>query len=193
MDKFTFISKVIDSISWPFVTLILGLVFRKQMAELFPYLKKLKAGPVEAEFEMEARQVLANTKNIKSTVLGSDSSSSETTKTISHVLSQLKSARNDPAGMILEAWSGIDGALFRLGKKKGLCVDPLESTNKVYRSVISSELIGDETKRLIIELYELRNRVAHVEVKPTVNAAQDYVLAAGKVIELIESQLEDLA
>ncbi len=51
---------MIDSISWPLVTLILGLAFRKQIAELFPYLKKLKAGPVEAEFEMEAKQVLAN-------------------------------------------------------------------------------------------------------------------------------------
>ncbi|WP_146029971.1 hypothetical protein [Vibrio vulnificus] len=60
MDKLTFISKMIDSISWPLVTLILGLAFRKQIAELFPYLKKLKAGPVEAEFEMEAKQVLAN-------------------------------------------------------------------------------------------------------------------------------------
>ncbi|WP_275129169.1 hypothetical protein [Vibrio vulnificus] len=44
-----------------------------------------------------------------------------------------------------------------------------------------------------MELYELRNRVAHVLVKPTINAAQDYALAADKVIGLIESQAENLA
>ncbi|EKA7382589.1 hypothetical protein OL309_002370 [Vibrio parahaemolyticus] len=193
MDKLTFISKMIDSISWPLVTLILGLAFRKQIAELFPYLKKLKAGPVEAEFEMEAKQVLANTENVKSTVSGTDISQLKESKTTSDVLSRLKSARNDPTGMILESWSRVDGALFRLGQKKGICVDPLENTNKVYRSVMSSGVISGETKRLIMDLYELRNRVAHVLVKPTINAAQDYALAADKVIGLIDSQAENLA
>ncbi|WP_180983176.1 hypothetical protein [Vibrio vulnificus] len=58
---------------------------------------------------------------------------------------------------------------------------------------MSSGVISGETKRLIMELYELRNRVAHVLVKPTINAAQDYALAADKVIGLIESQAENLA
>ena len=193
LDKLTFISKIIDSVSWPLVALVLGLAFRKQISELFPYLKKLKAGPVEAEFEMETKQVLAYTENIELTAPNSGANHSKVTKNVSEILSQLKSARNDPAGMILEAWSRIDGALFRLGQKKGICVDPLENTSKVYRSVMSSGIIFDETKRLVIELYELRNRVAHVQVQPTVNSAQDYVLAAEKVIDLIESQTQNLA
>ena len=59
MDWLTFVSGLIDSLAWPLVALILDLVFRKKLLELITTLKKLKAGPVEAEFEMETKQIRA--------------------------------------------------------------------------------------------------------------------------------------
>ncbi|MVT30302.1 hypothetical protein GO496_26250 [Acidovorax citrulli] len=45
MDWLTFISKLIDSIAWPVAAVLLGLIFRKKLAELLPLLRKVKAGP----------------------------------------------------------------------------------------------------------------------------------------------------
>ncbi|QXC29311.1 MULTISPECIES: hypothetical protein [Aeromonas] len=191
MDWLTFTSKVIDSLVWPIVVLILGLVFRRQISILIPYLRKLKAGPVEAEFEMEARQVLANSKKLSVQFLKGSSIKVEKPTEEKEAIAKLIGARNDPAGMIIEAWTGVDGALFRLGKQTGLVVDPLEHTRSVYRSIVFSDLLSEETKSLVMELYELRNRVAHARVKPTVGAAQDYVLAADKVIDMLEAQREN--
>ncbi|MVT29174.1 hypothetical protein GO496_14535 [Acidovorax citrulli] len=62
MDWLTFISKLIDSIAWPVAAVLLGLIFRKKLAELLPLLRKVKAaGPLEAEFEIATKQVLAST------------------------------------------------------------------------------------------------------------------------------------
>ena len=193
MDWLTFISKVIDSLAWPIVILILGVVFRRQLSDLLPYLRKLKAGPVEAEFEMEARQALANSEKLSFQFMKGSASKIEKPTEEKEALAKLIGARNDPAGMIIEAWTGVDRALFRLGKQTGLIVDPLENTSSVYRSIVSSDLLPDEAKRLVMELHELRNRVAHAKVKPTVVAAQDYVLAADKVIHMLEVKTQKLA
>ncbi|MCT8124705.1 hypothetical protein H1D31_01465 [Alishewanella sp. BS5-314] len=193
MDWLTFISKAIDSLAWPSVILILGVVFRRQLSDLLPYLKKLKAGPVEAEFEMEARQALVNSEKLSFQFMKGSALKIEKPTEEKEALAKLIGARNDPAGMIIEAWTGVDGALFRLGKQTGLIVDPLENTRSVYRSIVSSDLLSDEAKRLVMELYELRNRVAHAKVKPTVVAAQDYVLAADKVIHMLEVKTQKLA
>lgn len=193
MDWLTFISKAIDSLAWPIVILILGVVFRRQLSDLLPYLRKLKAGPVEAEFEMEARQALANSEKLSFQFMKGSALKIEKPTEEKEALAKLIGARNDPAGMIIEAWTGVDGALFRLGKQTGLIVDPLENTSSVYRSIVSSDLLSDEAKRLVMELYELRNRVAHAKVKPTVVAAQDYVLAVDKVIHMLEVKTQKLA
>lgn len=193
MDWLTFASKAIDSLAWPIVVLVLGVVLRRQVSNLIPYLRKLKAGPVEAEFEMEARQALANSEKLSVQHLKESTIKREKPTEEKEAIAKLIGARTDPAGMIIEAWAGVDGALFRLGKQTGLVVDPLENTRSVYRSIVSSQLLTDETKRLVMELYELRNRVAHAKVKPTVGAAQDYLLAADKVIDMLEAQRENAA
>lgn len=51
MDWLTFISKLVDSLAWPVAGVLLGLIFRKKLLDLIPLLRKVKAGPLEAEFE----------------------------------------------------------------------------------------------------------------------------------------------
>ncbi|SQD77578.1 conserved protein of unknown function [Moritella yayanosii] len=42
--------------------MILGLVLRGRISDLLPFLRKIKAGPVEAEFGVEARKILEDSK-----------------------------------------------------------------------------------------------------------------------------------
>ena len=180
----TFISKAIDSLAWPVVALVLGLVFRRKLLDLLPSIRKLKAGPVEAEFELAAKQVLANAAEATSPTIPPTEKTPDTEKpTGQETIAWLISARSDPAGTILKGWAKVDGELFRLGHQMGTIVDPLESKNTVYH--VASEILPAETMRLVRELRELRNKVAHVEVAPTPDAAQDYLLAVDRVVELI--------
>ena len=111
----------------------------------------------------------------------------------SRVVAKLLEARNDPSGAILQGWGSLDGELFRLGVQMDLIVeDPLTSTTKVYEAVMGSDVLPAETRRLVRELRELRNKVAHVKVVPTPESAQDYIAAVDRVVELIRNYRKNL-
>ncbi|MDP2030487.1 MAG: hypothetical protein Q8K12_12680 [Thiobacillus sp.] len=194
MDWLTFSSKVIESLAWPMVALVLGLVFRKKLLDLIPAIRRLKAGPLEAEFELAAKQVLVNAAeaSLQNKPITSGSAEDKRDEGRNEIVASLLNARNDPAGMILAGWAKVDGELFRLGRQLGDIVDPLTSTTKVYESVMSSNVLPVETRRLIRELRELRNKVAHVKVVPSSDSAQDYVLAVDRVVELILNYRKNL-
>ena len=188
MDLLTFISKIIDSIAWPIVVLILGLVLRERISNLLPFLRKIKAGPVEAEFDAEVRKVIEGSKEI----IAKSSTTSSKTQEPDVALAKIYTAKHDPTNMILEGWRNVDGALFRIGKDAGILVDPMDSSNKVYLGVISTDLLEFETKKLVVELYEMRNRVVHAKIKPSMESAKDYILAVEQVVNLIEKQRENV-
>ena len=192
MDVLTFLTEMTEALAWPLVALILGLVFRKKLLDLIPAIRKLKAGPLEAEFELAAKQALSNAAEVMShaklpgavpSVAAVDSGKDGD----SRIVARLLNARNDPAGMIMEGWANVDGELYRLGHQMSLLVDHLTSTTKVYESVMASDVLPAETRRLVRELRDLRNKVAHVQVVPTPDSAQDYILAADRVVELIHN------
>jgi len=194
MDWLTFVSKLIDSLAWPLVALMLGLVFRRKLLDLIPAIRKFKAGPLEAEFELAAKEIRVSAAEVsaKSKATKGGESEAQREEGRKEIVESLLSARNDPAGMILEGWSKVDGELFRLGHQLGDIVDPLTSSTKVYESVMSSGVLPFETSRLVRELRDLRNKVAHVKVVPTSDAAQDYVLAVDRVIQLIHNYRKNL-
>lgn len=194
MDWLTFITKLVDALAWPVVALVLGLVFRRKLLALIPTLRKLKAGPVEAEFELAAKQALANAEEVQTESTAEEPARlAQTVRSSDHeVIAKLREARGDPAGAILEGWAKVDGELFRLGLQMGTVVDPLENTGKVYSAVISSGILPVQTTSLVKELRDLRNQVAHVKVSPTSEAAQDYLLAVDRAVELIHNFRKNL-
>lgn len=194
MDWLTFISKVTESLAWPIVVLILGLLLRRKLLDLIPSIRRLKAGPVEAEFELAAKQVLANAAEVSTQVAPLETKTRPEVEApgTREIVAGLINARADPARTILEGWAKVDGEIFRLVKQMELLPDPLENTNKVYQSVMASEVLPIGTKQLIRELRELRNKVAHVKVTPTPEAAQDYLLAVDRVVELIFNYRKNL-
>ncbi|GDY26731.1 hypothetical protein AHAT_26210 [Agarivorans sp. Toyoura001] len=189
MDQLTFISKIINATAWPIVVLILGLVHRNRISDLLLFLRKIKAGPIEAEFNVDARKLLESSKEI---IANSSVNSSKAQKT-DVALAKIYTTKHDPTNMILEGWKSVDGALFRIGRDAGILVDPMDSFKSVYLGVISTDLLEPETKKLVIEVYELRNRVAHAKVKPSMDSAKDYILAVEQVVKLIEIQREGIA
>lgn len=187
MDWLTFFSKLVEALAWPIVALVLGLVFRRKLLELLPTLRKFKAGPLEAEFELDTKRALASAEAAQAQIpaIEQDARFDPDGPGKREVIAKLREARGDPVGAILEGWAKLDGELFRLGVQTGLAFAPVENTEKVYRAVIESDTLPSETKALVRELRLLRNKVAHSRVVPTAEAAQDYLLAVDRAIELI--------
>lgn len=185
MDYLTFISKLIDSLSWPIVTLALGFALRDKLGDLLPSLKKVKAGPVEAEFSIEARKVYEKSQDLLAEKQIDSEGDARDTKI---ALAKIHSARKDPVKMVLEAWRSVDGALFRFGKDAGILIDPMDSSRDVYERVISTNLLNPKTKELVMEIYEMKNRVSIANVKPSLDSATDYLIAVEQVVNLVEEE-----
>jgi len=192
MDWLTFISKLVDSLAWPVASVLLGLIFRKKLLDLIPLLRKVKAGPLEAEFEIATKQVLASTVD-----LASKQQTSELTKTGAKLSAEdtgvkWLTARSEPTATIIEGWATLDGELHKLGRQTGVVVDPLENQLKVYHAIMDSDVLPVGTKHLVANLRQLRNQVAHAKVIPTPESAQDYLISVERVVELIRNYRKNL-
>ncbi|MFM0302920.1 hypothetical protein PQQ99_22655 [Paraburkholderia sediminicola] len=196
MDWLTFTSKALEALAWPTVVLALGLVFRQRLLDLIPAIRKIKAGPVEAEFEFAAKKVLAEAADVVSPADLSKHSDplAPASEPGRDLITKLRSARTDATGAIIEGWATLDGELFRLAQQISLdgTESPVTSTTKVYRAVMASSVLPNETRRLVHELREMRDKVAHHSVVPTPDAAQDYLLAVDRVVELIRNYRKNL-
>lgn len=153
-------------------------------------MKKFKAGPIEAEFELATKQVLAQASEARTSIETPSAVETPVEKPIQKIVTELLDARTNPSGMILRGWGNIDGELFRLGLQLGLCDDPLENTGKVYSKLI--EELPPEISTVVRSLRELRNKVAHAKVIPTTEAAQDYLVAVNNVTEAIHTYRKGL-
>ena len=101
----TFTSKAPEALAWPTVVLILGLVFRQKLLDLIPAIKKIKAGPVEAEFEVAAKKILAEAAEVASPANSSELASplaptSEPGRGLITNITKLRNARSDATGAI---------------------------------------------------------------------------------------------
>lgn len=192
MDWLTFISKLIDSMAWPVAAVLLGLIFRRKLAELLPLLRKVKAGPLEAEFEIATKQVLASTAELAAKERKPDAPQVEDKASLKDTASKLLIARSEPTATIIEGWSTLDGELHKLGRQTGINGDPLLSEAKLYREITDSDVLPIETRNLVQDLRQLRNQVAHAKVIPTPESAQDYLVSVQRVVELIRNYRKNL-
>jgi len=192
MDWLTFISKLVESLAWPVAGVVLGLIFRKKLLDLIPLLRRVKAGPLEAEFEIATKQVLASTADLASKQHMPEVSQTAFTPSVEDTAAKLLAARSEPTATIIEGWSVLDGELHKLGRQTGIVVDPLESQLKVYRTVMDSDVLPVGTKKLVESLRQLRDQVAHAKVIPTPESAQDYLVSIERVVELIRNYRKNL-
>jgi len=192
MDWLTFVSKLVEALAWPVAGIILGLIFRKKLLDLIPTLRKVKAGPLEAEFELATKQVLAETVGLGPKAADAESAKPTNGRGVESTAARLVTARTEPTATIIDGWSALDGELHKLGRQTGIVVDPLQSQQKVYQEIIASDVLPAGTKHLVRELRQLRNQVAHAQVIPTPDSAQDYLVAVERVVELIRNYRKKL-
>ncbi|WP_110669733.1 hypothetical protein [Salinicola halophilus] len=180
MDWLTFISSLVRSLAWPVFALILALLFKDQILQFASFIKKLRAGPIEAEFEhdLERLRSLSPARNEFAGVRAG-----EVVET--RLLTEL--AERHPRTAILEAWTRLEraarAALPRQDSENGV---PGEvSAARLPEPLIRAGRIDQPQVTLYHELRRLHREVAR-HLEPTQEAARTYVELAGALQARLE-------
>ena len=165
MDLLTFISTLIDSLAWPLAAVTLGLVFRRQVTLLLPFVRRVKAGPLEAEFEREVRE-------LRTTADSAASQNPASKPAWQDGVEQL--AQVNPRSAIMEAWRQTEATLVRAiqSHDSSLSERDLRSTREVLRILGEHGMATPEEAAMLNQMRFLRNQAAHVDASSQVTTQQ---------------------
>ena len=196
MNGWEFTAKVIEALAWPIGVVVLVAMLRKEVLQLIPKLTKLEAGPLKAEFSMEAKKVLVEAQEIQLAPLNGEEVN------VPHdiprddgmyqdplSIAMWRTAAISPTTAIVDAWKDIEEVLLAIVTSHGVFI-PERSTRNVgvwINAIAQKGILPLETLSVIHELRELRNRAAHAGFEPMPEAAQDYLLAAQRLVRVLQS------
>jgi len=184
MSGWEFAIRLIEAIAWPGAILVMVFSFRGELRKILPLLRRLKAGPIEAEFEeavLEAKE--------EAELLTHDPGEIEVLDRKVEPL--LKLAEINPRSAILEAWLGVESALKRAAfQHAGSPLPSATSPIQQIRVLDRDDLLSPVDVALFHDLRGLRNQAVHVsDLQLTRKAARNYIELAAK----LESRLEKLS
>lgn len=196
MDWLTFTIKLIDSLAWPVTTMIVVTMLRKKVLDLIPKLTKLEVGSLKAEFSNEVKQTLMDAAKIKPAEDGSSNDINlglipvdESLHQDPRSIAMWRSASINPSIGITDAWKDIELSLLNIISNRGVFVPHrnVDNVGKWIQAIAISKILPIETIAVIYELYGLKNKVIQSELVATPNAAQDYLLAAQRIIRILDT------
>lgn len=183
MDWLTFTTKIIEALAWPVASIIILALLRKQVTGLLPLLKRVKAGPLEAEFERELKELRNESQQ---------ASPQQATDTLSPREEKLyKLAEINPRSAILEAWQHVEVASRKRVLELGLHEAGPEGRplQDAYRALAKAHVLNAEGLALFHELRALRNQAAHLDdFNPSKPAAIDYIGLSKKLIAQLANE-----
>lgn len=185
MSGFEFTTTLVKELAWPVTVLIIVFLLREDIAKLVPQLRKVKAGPVEAEFEKEVRELAEiSEKSIVASHEQADFASHE-------FLAQL--AELHPRSAILESWVRVEAAArATLASNSTSVTSPSYiPASKLAEPLVERSILSPADVTLFHEIRRLRNEVAHAQgFEPTLQSAQQYIdLATVLLAKLQEKNL----
>jgi hypothetical protein len=163
--------------AWPVASVIILIAFKDEVVKAIPFIKKLKAGPVEAEFDREIKQLK------EAAVVGrafpADGAISSASKAILFQLAELH-----PRSAILESWVRLEAAA-----RAALPNDTSKAAEGGYvpaarlsEELIKAGKINQSQVTLYHELRRLRNDAAHlVGPEPTQESVRSYIELASSL------------
>jgi len=181
MDTLTFITKILETVAWPLISLIIVSIFRKEIKLLLSYITKLKAGPVEAEFEGGVRAIASRIETTAPQFQNDPLAPKPQTL--------IESTDLDGRTAILEAWLDIESTIKRLQLERALNQGPKRtaSQNAIVQSFITSGVLNKEDIALYNELRGLRNLAVHqINFSPSREAVMNYIKLSNRLMASLE-------
>ncbi|MBK7210538.1 MAG: hypothetical protein IPH99_09320 [Xanthomonadales bacterium] len=184
MNGLEFTASIVESLAWPVASIFLVLLLKDEIVKLAPFIKRLKAGPLEAEFERDVRELK------ESELAPQDAASSRIVDTASKTfLFQL--AELHPRSAVLETWVRLEAAAraaLLQDKTKGPMASYV-SAARLAESLVKAGVIDQSEVTLYHELRRLRNDVAHlIGLEPTQEAVRSYIELASPLQSRLEGK-----
>jgi hypothetical protein len=175
MDVLSFIASIVGSLAWPATAFGIVLLLRKQLVAMLPYLRKLKAGPVEAEFEREVEVLEAESP------LSLPPTEQKLLTDESKRLLEL--AQVSPRAAILEAWHGVEfAARNAVLHNAGSPIPEITTPVRVAKELVRLDLLSPEEIGLFHDLRGLRNQATHSpDFHPSFESVHSYLMLAKRL------------
>ncbi|WP_344220775.1 hypothetical protein [Kribbella sancticallisti] len=190
MSALEFIAAVLKALAWPLAAVVIALLFRSKILELLSSgMKRLKIGPVEAEWDVRAAVTGVEVEQARSTALPTrpaDSRRVEVQTAIDLARERLESGYTDTA--VTEAFAAIEQSLLGLLIDAGVGVTQLHVGGAGLAKLAEQKgLITEKTATAIEGLAVLRNLAANTDVGTTMDRATEYLTMTEGVLYAIEN------
>ena len=183
-----FVASLVQSLAWPAGVATAVIVLRKPIAAMLGQgVRRLKAGPVEVEFDQvqaEVREDLARSPELAEAAPAEGQASTPATS-LGKELSRL--AELSPEAAVMEASRRIEYRLAEMLDDAGVPHRRI-GLRGLARLAQEHGLISDETLAAIDGMSVLRNLVAHVRGDIGVDRARDYLALADAVLYALRSK-----
>ena len=184
MGWLAFVASLVHSLAWPAGVVVVVVVLRKHIGvALDRGIRRLKAGPVEVEFDQiqaDVREELARSPDL------AEAPVSVASQSLREELSRL--AEVSPPAAVMEASKRIEYRLIEI------LDDPSEPSQRrlgirgLARLAQERGLISDETLAAIEGMSVLRNLAVHSRYDIGVDRALDYLALADAVLHALRSK-----
>lgn len=175
MDTTQFIASLVSSLAWPAAVMVLVILLRHRISELFEQLpRRVRAGPLEIEWDRAVAVTAAGLvapRHERPAVLPAEDLAD---------LSPL--AETYPGAAVLDAAARVEGALRARFEAADVDVPPNRGMRDLARRAVDARLIDAETARTIDGLTILRNLAAHGRDEVSPERAREFLTLAEAVI-----------
>lgn len=153
MDTKQFIASLVSSLAWPAAVVCIVLLFRARLAQLLSdNLRRLKAGPVELEFERLISVAQAQIEG----AIPVDQATQAATADLASI------AHTAPTAAVIEAFGRIEGRLRELLRTAGdASADKQVGVMALVGQALEQGLITPESANAVEGLSVMRNLAAH--------------------------------
>ncbi len=175
MDWLTFISKLLETLAWPTVALLVFYGLKDKVLELFPILKRLKYKDLEAEFGDGVRELVVKLPAINAVALAPSVQQLNTPNLRDNLIHMAELA---PRAAVLESWLQVEHAAQRLVDRTGVADRSLRMVGPtIMRKYLDkTKVLTNEQREGFNKLRELRNKVVHyAEISLPLDEVLEYV------------------
>jgi hypothetical protein len=150
MDILTFVSEMAKALAWPVTVLLILLLIRRPLLEYIPFVRRLRYGDLELDFEREVVQLSAKASRA---LPSSEGARPRLTQT----------AYISPRAAVLEAWLELEAVAMEASKRHGLALTSREmrSPLELGQALEKAGVLSGEKLEIYHRLRNLRNAAAH--------------------------------
>jgi hypothetical protein len=157
MDWLTFIAQLISALAWPVTLIVIILVLRRPLTELFPLVRRLRFQGIELDFSREIQALVYEARGQLPRV-HSVLNAEGPLRTQCIELAQVS-----PRTVVLESWIQLEKAAIDASRRHGLKLKSAELHSPLIlgQALEESSFLEGNTPMIYHQLRNLRNAAAH--------------------------------